>query len=377
LSTIQELLEALCPQGIELKPLKALCSDFIVPMRDRPKEFSGTIDWCRIEDIEGVTLNGSLSNLQVSQQTIIDMKLKVMPVGTVIASCSASLGRYAITTKPLITNQTFIGLVCGPQILNRFLLHLLPMKTNELIASSNSGTIPYISRQKFENLRVPCPPLEVQHAIVEILDKFYELEAELVAELEARTKQLVYYRSQLLNLDHKVVERNKIGALVSVVRAKKIIPRSSYETTGKFPIIDQGQAFIAGWTQDESAILPSGNYVVFGDHTRSIKYVDFPFAQGADGLQILKAAEGVNPRYLFHAMSSLELPNRGYNRHWTLVRDIEIPLPNLETQFSIASKLDEFDSLVNDLSFGIPAEIAARRKQYEHYRDQLLTFKEA
>jgi type I restriction enzyme S subunit len=109
------------------------------------------------------------------------------------------LGRYAITTTPLITNQTFIGLVCGAGLYNRYLLHLLPLKTPELIASSNSGTIPYISRVKFEKLRIPVPTLETQIEIANILDSLVELEVELEAELEARRKQNENYRSNLLN----------------------------------------------------------------------------------------------------------------------------------------------------------------------------------
>ncbi len=203
---IEKLIAQSCPEGIEYKPLSDVCSEFIVPMRDRPKKFDGDIPWCRIEDIEGDEINGSLSGLKVSKQVISEMNLKVMPTGTLIASCSASLGRYAITTTPLITNQTFIGLVCGEQLLNRFLLHLLPLKTPELIAASNSGTIPYISRAKFEKLRIPVPPMVVQLEIVRILDTLKALQLELETELRARKFQYEHYRHKLLTFTEQALE---------------------------------------------------------------------------------------------------------------------------------------------------------------------------
>ena len=167
-----------------------------------------------------------------------------------------------------------------------------------------------------------------------------------------------------------------MGDVVSVVRANNPISRSKYQLTGTLPIVDQGQGAIAGWTDDNSTQLPLGSYVLFGDHTRSVKYVDFHFAQGADGLQILKTKDGVLPRYFFHILSAADLPNRGYNRHWSVVREIAIPIPPIEEQIPIVEILDQFDTLVNDISIGLPAEINARRQQYEYYRDKLLAFKE-
>lgn len=188
-------------KAVPLVPLKELCTDFIVPMRDRPKEFDGEIPWCRIEDIEKHTLNTSLSGLYVSEKVVEEMNLKIMPSGTVIASCSASLGRYAITTKPLITNQTFIGLVCGQNLLNRYLLQVLQTKTTELAGVSNSGTIPYISRAKFESLVIPVPSIEVQLQIANLLETFVDLESELENELFARRKQYEYYLEKLIILN--------------------------------------------------------------------------------------------------------------------------------------------------------------------------------
>lgn len=194
----------------KVKTIKELCTDVIVPMRDKPKVFDGTIPWCRIDDKDGNYFNTSKSGQFVSEETIKKMNLKVFPTGTVICSCSASIGSYAINTQPLITNQTFIGLVCGDEIINKYLFYYMQTQTNHLLELSNSGTIPYISRKKFEDLEVPLPPIEEQKRIVNILDKFDKLTNDITigipAEIELRRKQYEYYRNKLLSFEELSVD---------------------------------------------------------------------------------------------------------------------------------------------------------------------------
>lgn len=190
---------------VKYKTIKELCTDIIVPMRDKPKIFDGSIPWCRIEDKEGNYFNTSKSGQFVSEDTIKMMNLKVFPTGTVICSCSASIGSYAINTRPLITNQTFIGLVCGNEIINKYLFYFMQTQTEHLLELSNSGTIPYVSRKKFEDLEVPVPSIKEQEKIVSILDKFDEfindISVGLPAEIKLRRKQCEYYRNKLLSFE--------------------------------------------------------------------------------------------------------------------------------------------------------------------------------
>ena len=95
----------------EMTPLKTVISEFIVPMRDKPKSFDSGVPWVRIEDFKGRTVDRSSSGREVNDKTINELSLKIFPVGTVLCSCSATLGICAIVGKPLISNQTFIGLV--------------------------------------------------------------------------------------------------------------------------------------------------------------------------------------------------------------------------------------------------------------------------
>jgi type I restriction enzyme S subunit len=179
------------------KKLKVLMEEFIVPMRDKPKKFDGNIPWCRIEDIKGKYLEDSLSKRYVSEAVIKKMNLKVYPVGTLIFSCSASIGTSAIIKKPLCTNQTFIGLVPSKKIDVEFLYYYFTLLGGQFKKSASITTIPYLSRRFFEELEVDIPSnLKKQNRISKILadlDTKIELNNRMNAELEAMGKLLYDY----------------------------------------------------------------------------------------------------------------------------------------------------------------------------------------
>src|SRR5256885_724724 len=114
---------------------------------------------------------------------------------------------------------------------------------------------------------------------------------------------------------------------VSVTGKTKIQARN-YKPSGRFPVIDQGQEQIAGWTDDDSALINTPlPLIVFGDHTRAFKFVDVPFARGADGTQLLRPRQGIDPLFFFYACRAIDLAARGYNRHFTILKEKEIAFP--------------------------------------------------
>ena len=131
----------------------------------------------------------------------------------------------------------------------------------------------------------------------------------------------------------------------------KVLSRD-YKSSGNFPVVDQGQGLIAGWTNDDGGLISTHlPVVVFGDHTRAFKYVDFPFVRGADGTQVLKPRTGIEPLFFYYACKAINLPSRGYNRHFKALKEKEIPVPPLEEQHSISQALRQVDhglSLQND-----------------------------
>lgn len=146
-------------------------NEVIVPQRDKPS-FSGDIPWCRIEDRDGIYLNGSKSNQYVSQETIDKMNLRVCPVGTVLAACSgASIGTVIINTVECCTNQTFNGLVCSKGLYNWYLFVYLKSKIEVMKRMGSGSAMAYISQEKFRNMIIPLPPYNEQIRIIEFIDK--------------------------------------------------------------------------------------------------------------------------------------------------------------------------------------------------------------
>lgn len=125
------------------------------------------------------------------------------------------------------------------------------------------------------------------------------------------------------------------------------IQTSEYLSVGKYPIIDQGQAQIAGYTDLENGLFTEVPAIIFGDHTRIIKYVDSPFFLGADGVKVLKTKiGGTEYKYLFYCLQNAKIPNTGYNRHFKWLKEADIPLPSLEEQRRIAALLDKVSDLI-------------------------------
>ena len=126
-------------------------------------------------------------------------------------------------------------------------------------------------------------------------------------------------------------------------KTPKVLLRD-YSASGSFPIVDQGQGLIAGWTDDDAGLISSNlPVVVFGDHTRVFKYVDFPFVRGADGTQVLKPKTGIDPLFFYYACKAIDIPSRGYNRHFKALKEKEIPIHPPQDQRSIAQVLRRID----------------------------------
>lgn len=131
-----------------------------------------------------------------------------------------------------------------------------------------------------------------------------------------------------------------------VTRGHKKVPKSAYEEVGSTPIVDQSMDFICGYT-DEVPTLVSPPYIVFGDHTRELKYIDFPFVPGADGVKVLKPAEGIAPKFLYFYLKAHPVQELGYSRHFKLLKELAIPLPPLDEQRRIAAILDEVEAAIS------------------------------
>ena len=168
------------------------------------------------------------------------------------------------------------------------------------------------------------------------------------------------------------VEWKELGEVVDTVTSPVKLTKKEYQVTGRIPIVDQGEQFVAGYTDNEK-YLEKDEYIIFGDHSEHIKYVDFAFVQGADGLKILKPKSGIKAKYIYYCFCNFYKKEGSYKRHWSKARTTQIPIPQSEEiQEKIVQTLDKFTDYVTELT----SELTSRKKQYSFYRDKLLSFED-
>lgn len=149
----------------------------------------------------------------------------------------------------------------------------------------------------------------------------------------------------------------------------KKISQKEYLDNGKYPVIDQGNLFIGGYSNDESLILKiSSPVIVFGDHTKCFKYVSFPFVAGADGIKVLEPQNGIYPKYAYYYCLSIDLTDRGYSRHFAFLKKCQFLIAPLETQQAIVNKIE---SLFDEIDEGI-GRLKTAAQQIHQYRQSLL-----
>ena len=259
-------------------------------------------------------------------------------------------------------------------ILPEYLFNLIKSELvrNRIDALKEVGARFRFHFSRWKNIQIPVPSIEEQERIVRILDTFTAGIENVKKQLFLRRKQYEYYRDHLLNpASLPNAEYCSIGEVCKATSPPRKLGTKLYQQKGKYPIIDQGQSHIVGYTDDESALLPENEYVLFGDHTRIVKYYYGQFAQGADGLKILVSNRNIIlPHYLFHVIKSTDIPSRGYSRHWSIVKELQIPIPTFSKQKQIVAILNQFETSIANLE----QQLTLREKQYEYYRNKLLTF---
>ncbi|PNT90336.1 restriction endonuclease subunit S [Clostridium thermosuccinogenes] len=170
----------------------------IVPMRDKPTEFNGNIPWIRIEDVDGKYIEDSKSEQRVSEELVKKMNLKVYPIGTVLCTCSCNMGSTVIVKKPLISNQTFIGIVPMKDLDSTFLYYAMNANSKRLQHLAEGAIQQYLSRHDFEHLKLAFPDKKEQTAIANFLDqKTAEIDG-LIAEKEKLIELLQEKRQAII-----------------------------------------------------------------------------------------------------------------------------------------------------------------------------------
>lgn len=263
----------------------------------------------------------------ISHQGLDNSSAKVSNPGDLILVTRVSVGKVLFCEEHFAVNQDLTIIRKSSKINNKFLFFILKLLLNQLISSAQGLSIKGIERSALENLPIPCPPIEEQRRIVEVLecwDKGIELVKKLIEQKELQKKYLMQQLlSGALRLNGFTDKWKKCGfkeLFVSVKGTTSMqIQSSEYLSNGEFPIVDQGQEQIVGFSNQKNKLYKDLPVIVFGDHTRIIKYIDFPFIIGADGTKLLKVNLAYNIRFLYYILLNAPIPNLGYSRHLSLL----------------------------------------------------------
>ena len=404
MSNLEELIEKLCPDGVEYKYL----ADVVTIKRGVrliKKELKDNAKY------------------PVYQNSLIPLgyydDYNCEANKTMIITAGAAGDIVYSNTKFWAADDCFY-FICNRYIDDKFLYYVLMSQQREIYSKVRKASIPRLPRIVIEKIKLPVPPLEVQREIVRILDNFTFLTAELAAELAARQKQYEYYRDLLLTfkpnestiLNERTNELELSGAIhwMKLGDIADITKLAGFEFTNYVQYSNNGSIIaLRGLNvKNGSLILNDVKYIDHSDFSklnRSKLFVDdmlFTYVGTVGQVALVDKNDkyylapnvarirfndcNVKAKFVLYYFQSNQFVNGQMNRlmaessmkNLTMekIRKFIIPIPPLEIQQRIVDILDRFDTLCNDISSGLPAEIEMRQKQYEYYRDKLLTFKE-
>lgn len=413
MSKLDYKIKKLCPDGVEYVKLGEVCEirgriGFRgYTRRDLVSEPEGAITLSPSNIVNGNIVYDKCS--YVSWKKYEESPEIMAEIGDVVFTKTASVGKTAyIESMPKeMTINPQLVLLKKIKGNSKYLSYILKTTyfQNEVKKITGVGSVPNVPQSSLAKIEIPLPPIEVQNEIVRILDCFTQLEAELEAELDCRKRQYEFYRDQLLSFDKFTPpERNnvvwkKLSEVGTLVRgnglqkkdftpngvgcihygqiythyrtfATETITCCSEELAKKMRTAEYGDVVIAttsenvedvckavAWLGKESIAISGDAYIY--KHNQNPKYIAYIFQTGnffdykkrkANGTKVIRLSGDAIGKY-------------------------EVPLPPIEEQNRIVAILDRFESLTTSLQHGLPAEIAARRQQYEYYRDKLLDFK--
>jgi type I restriction enzyme M protein len=242
-----------------------------------------------------------------------------------------------------IDTTFYVHLKDGQNIDLKFLYFTL--RKLDLGKLNTQAGVPGLNRNDAYKTKIPLPPLEVQKEIVEQIEvkqNAINHAKEIIKNLERERR---YFGQSLRKL--KDVEWVEFSKYIKTITPPKKIQKSNFGNSGKYPIIDQSQEDISGWTDDGSAVVQIKKpVVIFGDHTCVVKYLDKPFVQGADGIKILQTNDKLLSKFLYYFLRTNLISSDGYKRHFSKLKEIKIPLPPLDVQKQLIVEAEKEEEII-------------------------------
>lgn len=392
MTKIEEMIADLCPNGVTWKEL----GDREVAKLSRGKVMSKQF----LEENKGVfpVYSSQTANSgEIGKISTFDFDGEYITWTTDGANAGTVFYRKG---KFSITNVCGLVDIQNDKLLTKFVYYYLTITTKKYVSSGMGN--PKLMSNVMAKIKVPIPPLKIQEEIVQILDKFTEyvteLTAELTAELTDRQKQYSFYRDKLLSFEDEVyqVEWKTLGKVG--LPTENISWKSQGEQCFSYidlSSVDRDSKKITETTEITKYTAPSRaqkivkeNDIIFGTTRPTLRrYTKIPLEFDnqicSTGFYVFRASDEVLPNYIYHIFGSNAFNNFVEENQSgasypaisnSLVEQYKLPVPSKDIQSRIVQVLDNFDTVCNDLKIGLPKEIELRQKQYEYFRDKLLTF---
>ena len=391
MSRLDELIQEKCSNGVEYVPLWSVTIwDKKFSSVDRKKQPKvKDYPYLLASDLFALQVdNGNVFLLSTGEQTgwtteelagenLREGEVVTIPWGKsrAVTDCIKYYkGKFVTADNRIMTSND------AEKLNNKYLYYWIMSQGKTIDTFYRGSGIKHPDMAKVLDMEIPIPPLEIQREIVRILDNFTNLTAELTAELTARGIQYSYYRNKLLTFhsDTKIVQL----ADIADIGTGSSNTNEAVED-GKYPFFVRSQEPLRknDFEYDETAIITAGDGVGVG---KVYHYIEGRYALHQRAYRIHINTPEVVPKYYFHYMKAKFLPYIQKTMFQGSVASIRrpmlnafpVPVPSLDVQNRIVKVLDNFEKICSDLNIGLPAEIEARQKQYEYYRDKLLTFAE-
>ena len=386
MSKLQELIQKLCPDGVEYKRLGDVC------------EIKRGVRVTRSSLVDG----GAFSVFQNSLTPLGNFDRYNRDADKTFVICAGAAGEIGYSDKPFWAADDCFTIE-AEKLHNRYVYHFLLANKDFLKSKVRKASVPRVSATEIGKLVIPIPHPDIQEEIVRILDNFTNLAAELQAELQARQEQYEYYRNKLLTFN----ELNGVGQSVTWMKMSEIgtfirgngLQKKDFTESG-VPCIHYGQiythygtfafhtkSFVNEETAKKCKKAHTGD-LVFATVSENVDDVckcvawlgDEEICISGDSLAF---CHNQNPKYLAYYFQTAVFTDYKRSKvtgtkvirlHQSKLEQFIIPVPSLIEQEHIVSILDKFETLVKDFTEGLPAEIATVQEQYEYYRDKLLSF---
>jgi len=315
-----------------------------------------------------------------------------------VAGSGAYAGYVMYWDEPIFVSDAFSIEPLEGDLIPKFLYYYLLEKQETLFSLKKGSGVPHVYPKDVSKILIPIPPLEIQEKIVQILDKMTEYVTELTSELTSRKKQYTFYQDKLLSFEAEVYQVEwKTIQDISVKIVTGVTPKKSCEdyylkgtipwlrtNEVKFNTITTTEKYVTEKAVEETGlkwIVPNSIIIAISGATAGrVAMNSIPLTTNQHCCSISVDERIVNYKYLYYwlvnqnrQILSLKQGARG-DINMSMIKSFKIPVPSLEIQSRIVQVLDNFDMVCNDLNIGLPKEIELRQKQYEYFREKLLTF---